>query len=355
MKFSYAMLPDYPLEESLRAIRLADELGFYAVYAADETWHKDLWLLFAAASQQTSQIRMGPSLSGVVLREPSLIAQAAATLDELTGGRAEVVLGSGNFGLLAEYKIDWSKTKPLSRVIEGVHVVRTLLDEGAITFDGEFFRYDGLFTFARPVQDHLPVKMGAMRGPKSFEAAAEHSDGCHHALSYTREAYDYAAEHLKAGAEKAGKDWTTLDFGAWVVVAVGRDSAAAKDAARSMVGIYASSMPAEQLERNGVDPDSLKPIIDAIGARRPRRGDRAHHAGDRGEALLRGHARGGDGEDQGDRAGRGQPPDRRDHRRLAGQGVHRAGAAGRRDGRRAAAAAPRRGHARLRLTSEEMP
>jgi 5,10-methylenetetrahydromethanopterin reductase len=103
-----------------------------------------------------------------------------------------------------------------------------------------------------------------MRGPKSFVAAAEHSDGCHHALSYTREAYDYAAENLRAGAEKAGKDWTTLDFGAWVVVAVGRDSAAAKDAARSMVGIYASSMPAEQLERNGVDPASLKPIIDAI-------------------------------------------------------------------------------------------
>ena len=51
-----------------------------------------------------------------------------------------------------------------------------------------------------------------------------------------------------------------------MVVAVGRDSAAAKDAARSMVGIYASSMPAEQLERNGVDPDSLKPIIEAIGA-----------------------------------------------------------------------------------------
>ena len=149
MKFSYAMLPDYPLEESLRAIKLADELGFYAVYAADETWHKDLWLLFAAASQQTSQIRMGPSLSGVVLREPSLIAQSAATLDELTGGRAEVVLGSGNFGLLAEYKIDWRETKPLSRVVEGVHVVRTLLDEGTITFDGEFFRYDGLFTFAR--------------------------------------------------------------------------------------------------------------------------------------------------------------------------------------------------------------
>ncbi|MBM7805236.1 5,10-methylenetetrahydromethanopterin reductase [Geodermatophilus bullaregiensis] len=264
MKFSYAMLPDYPLEESLRAIELADELGFHAVYAADETWHKDLWLLFAAAAARTSRVRMGPSVSAVTLREPTLIGQAAATLDELTGGRAEVVLSSGNFGLLAQYKLDWTKTRPLSRVVEGVHVLRTFLDDGAITFDGEFFRYDGLFTFARPVQERVPVKMGAMRGPKSFEAAAEHSAGCHHALSYTREAYEYAAEHLRIGAERAGKDWTSLDFGAWVVLSVGRDSAAAKDAARSMVGIYASSMPAEQLERNGVDPDDLTPIVDAI-------------------------------------------------------------------------------------------
>jgi 5,10-methylenetetrahydromethanopterin reductase len=264
MKFSYAMLPDYSLEESLRAIELADELGFYAVYAADETWHKDLWLLFAAAAARTSRVRMGPSVSSVTLREPTLIAQAAATLDELTGGRAEVVLSSGNFGLLAQYKLDWKEMKPLSRTIEGVKVVRTLLDEGAITFDGEFFRYDGLFTFARPVQERVPVKMGAMRGPRSFEAAAEFSDGCHQALSYSRQAYEYAAEHFRIGAERAGKDWTTLDFGAWVVLAVGRDSAAAKEAARSMVGIYASSMPAEQLERHGVDPAQLKPIVDAI-------------------------------------------------------------------------------------------
>src|SRR5687767_15859923 len=121
MKFSYAMLPDDSLEEALRASEVADELGYYAVYAADETWHKDLWLLFAAAAARTSRVRMGPSVSSVTLREPSLIAQAAATLDELTGGRAEVVLGSGNFGLLAEYRIDWKETKPLSRVIEGVH------------------------------------------------------------------------------------------------------------------------------------------------------------------------------------------------------------------------------------------
>ena len=266
MRFSYAMLPDYPLSESLASIKKADELGFYAVYAADETWHKDLWLLFAAAAASTSRIRLGPSISGVCLREPTLIAQAAATLDELTGGRAEVAVSSGNFGLLAQYGIDWAKTKPLSRVKEAVHVIRTLLDDGVITYDGEFFTYNGLFTFARPVQEHLPVKMGAMRGPRSFEAAAEFSDGCHHALSYTREAYEYMMEHCAIGAERAGKNVQDLDMGSWVVFSVADDSAVAKDAARSMVGLYASSMPHEQLKRNGVDPAEMAPIIEAIGA-----------------------------------------------------------------------------------------
>lgn len=40
-------------------IKTADELGYYACYAADETWHKDLWLVFAAAADKTESIRFG--------------------------------------------------------------------------------------------------------------------------------------------------------------------------------------------------------------------------------------------------------------------------------------------------------
>lgn len=264
MRFSYVLLPDYPLDDTIQSIRLADELGFHGCYAADETWHKDLWLLFAAAADKTKNIRFGPSLSPVTLRDPSLIAQAVATLDELTGGRAECVLGSGNFGLLAQYGIDWRTTKPLSRLTEAHHVVRTLLDHGVIDHEGEFYRYRGLFTFARPVQHGLPVKLGAMRGPKSFQVAGELTDGVHHALSYTRGAYEYMIDNVRIGAERAGRDMSSLDLGAWIVFATGRDSRAAKDAARAMVGLYASSMPAEQLKRNGVDPASLTEIIAAV-------------------------------------------------------------------------------------------
>jgi len=85
----------------------------------------------------------------------------------------------GNFSLPAQYGIDWTNIKTLSRVKEAHHVMRTFLDDGAVTYDGEFYKYSGLFTFARPVQEHLPLLIGAMRGPRSFEVAGEVSDGPH--------------------------------------------------------------------------------------------------------------------------------------------------------------------------------
>ena len=107
MRFSYCMLPDYPLTDTLEMIRTADELGYFACYSVDETWHKDLWVLFAAAARETQRIRFGPNVTHVFLREPTLIVQHLATLDELTNGRAEAVVSTGNFGLMAQYGIDW--------------------------------------------------------------------------------------------------------------------------------------------------------------------------------------------------------------------------------------------------------
>jgi 5,10-methylenetetrahydromethanopterin reductase len=266
MRFSYCMLPDYPLGDAVEMVKTADELGFYACYSVDETWHKDPYVLFAAAADKTERIRFGPNVTHVFLREPTLICQQMATLDELTNGRMELLVSTGNFGLLAQYGIDWAGQKPLSRLKEAIHVMRTFLDEGAITFEGDFFQYNGLYTFARPVQDSLPIKMGAMKGPRSFEAAGELTEGVHHALSYSREAYDYMAEHVRKGAERAGRDASELDMGAWVVTVVSEDSAAAKHAARILVAFYISSMPAEQLARHGIDADELAPVVEALGA-----------------------------------------------------------------------------------------
>jgi 5,10-methylenetetrahydromethanopterin reductase len=249
MRFSYCMLPDYPLADSIEMIKVADELGYYACYSVDETWHKDLWVLFAAAADKTSRIRFGPNVTHVFLREPTLICQQLATLDELSGGRAEAVVSTGNFVMMDQYHLDWAKRKPLSRLREAMHVMRTFLDDGKIDFEGDFFHYTGLFTAARPVQERVPLLMGGMKGPRSFEVAGEIADGLHHALSYSRPAYDYVVDHVKIGAERGGRDWQELDIGAWIVSVV-----------------YIPSMPAEQLARHGIDQAELQPIFDAFAA-----------------------------------------------------------------------------------------
>jgi 5,10-methylenetetrahydromethanopterin reductase len=265
MKFSYCMLPDYPLTDSIEMIKTADELGFHACYSVDETWHKDLWVLFAAAADKTRNIRFGPNVTHVFLREPTLICQQLATLDELTGGRMEAVVSTGNFGMMQQYHIDWEKRKPLSRLKEALHVMRIFLRDGKIDFEGDFFRYTGLFTAARPVQERIPLLMGGMKGPRSFVTAGEMADGLHHALSYSREAYDYMVENVRTGAESAGRNFDDLDIGAWVVTVVAEDSAAAKEAARILVAFYISSMPPEQLERHGITTEEVQPVVEALG------------------------------------------------------------------------------------------
>ncbi|MGQ0608588.1 MAG: LLM class flavin-dependent oxidoreductase, partial [Chloroflexota bacterium] len=251
VKFSYCHVPAYPLEESIKIIQTADECGFYAAYSVDETWWKDMWLLFAAAADKTTRIRMGPNVTHVILRDPAHVAQMAATLDQLTNGRAEIVMSFGNISMLPQHGIDTTGMKPLSRVIEGREVMRTLLDTGAVTHEGEFFNHTGLWTLARPVQERLPIKLGAMGGPRSFEVGGELFEGVHQAIGTSAETYQYMVDHARKGAEKAGRNVDELDLGAWLVMAVMEDSAAAKETARIMAAFYLSAMPEQQLNRHG--------------------------------------------------------------------------------------------------------
>jgi len=135
VRFSYAHIPAYPLDESIKLIKVADELGYYAAYACDETWWKDMWLLFAAAARETKQIRLGPNVTHVILRDPAHIVQMLGTLDELSGGRAECVVSSGNQSLLPQHGIDLTGMKPLSRVIEAHEVAHGAeLDRQALLY-----------------------------------------------------------------------------------------------------------------------------------------------------------------------------------------------------------------------------
>ena len=230
MRFSYQLLPEHPLDELLDTLELLDRLGYWACYSADETYHKDMWSLFAAAAARTSRLRLGTEVSGIILKDPTLLAQQAATLDELTDGRAELVFSTGNFALLRQYHVPQERTrKPIQRLREAHEVMSRFLADGRIDFEGEFYAYSGLFTAARPRQSPLPIKLGGMRGPRSFELAGEITEGLHTAAAYSREALDFTADAVGRGAARTGRDWATLDLADNMLGAIAEDAASARE------------------------------------------------------------------------------------------------------------------------------
>ena len=266
MRFSYQLIPEQPLDQALSAIQLMDELGFWGCYSADETYHKDMWSLFAAAAGRTNRIRMGPEVTHVILKDPTIIAQQAATLDELTQGRAELVFSTGNVAMLRQYGVALDGMKPIARLREAHHVLRTFLAQGTIDFQGEFHSYSGLFTAARPVQNPFPIKLGGMRGPRSFELAGEIADGLHTACAYSREALEFTASAFRRGAERSGRDWRDLDLADNPLGAIALEPEPAREAARIMAAFYIGSMPAELLARHGIEVTDVRSIVEAFTA-----------------------------------------------------------------------------------------
>jgi 5,10-methylenetetrahydromethanopterin reductase len=261
---SFQMLPEQPAEELLDSIQIADALGYHACYTADEIYHKDGWMLLAAAARQTERVRLGPCVAPIFMRDPTYVAQLAATLDELSGGRAEVVFGIGNIAMLEQYGVKWRGTRPIARLREAHRIMRRVLDEGSIDFAGDFYAYSGVSTEARPVQEHLPLKIGAMGGPKSMELAGEIADGLHTACAYSPDALGYAVGCFQAGVRRAGRSRAALDLGDSLLGAIAADGDAARRAGRTLAAFYIPSMPPALLERHGIDPDEVSPINEAF-------------------------------------------------------------------------------------------
>src|ERR1041385_2926476 len=86
-----------PREELLSYVRRADELGYDTVFVP-EAWGRDAFTTLGWIAANTQRIRLVPGIVNVFSRTPALIAQSIATLDEISGGRA--VLGLGTSGPL---------------------------------------------------------------------------------------------------------------------------------------------------------------------------------------------------------------------------------------------------------------
>jgi 5,10-methylenetetrahydromethanopterin reductase len=263
MRWSIALPGSHPIDKQLAVIELADRLGFHAYYFNDEIYHYDIWSVMTQAALRTENIRL-VAVTNVVVKDPVYLAQQLLTLDMVSNGRAEALYSIGSVAMLKQFGVNLAQLKPIGRLREAQQVLRMLLDTSRITFKGKYHDYEGISTAAQKVQEAIPLTMGGIKGPLTFELAGEVAHGLMTGLLYSREALRYAADHFKIGAERGGRDWRSLDLGAGVIGTIAPDSAAARNAARKIGAYYLPALGDEAAARHGIDPRRLEPIKEAF-------------------------------------------------------------------------------------------
>jgi 5,10-methylenetetrahydromethanopterin reductase len=211
MRVSFQMLPEQPAAELVDAIAAADRLGYCACYSADEIYHKDAWLLFAAAAQRTERIRLGPCVAPIYMREPTYIAQLAATLGELAG---EIADGLHTACAYSPEALDYAAehfhvgARSAGRDPDGLDLGDSLL--GAVARDGEAARRAGRILAAFYIPSMPPARLGRHGiEPESVAAVSEAfaAGDVQRALSSTPEAV--ADKIMVAGTPEDWVRWLT--------------------------------------------------------------------------------------------------------------------------------------------------
>jgi alkanesulfonate monooxygenase SsuD/methylene tetrahydromethanopterin reductase-like flavin-dependent oxidoreductase (luciferase family) len=225
--------------EIVQCVKLAEELGYESAWVA-EGHGGDQFAILAACAAATSTIRLGTAISSVFVRSAPTIAMAAASLDDLSGGRFILGLGSSHkvqveseHGLLYE--------KPLTRLSETIEIVRALLCEGRVSYRGETQRIEEFVLWFMPSGREVPIYVSAVF-PKMTALAGETADG----VILTRSTLASAAatrRHLEEGAARAGRDPRQIALTSLFPAAVADTRGEALAALRPGLAFYAGFFP----------------------------------------------------------------------------------------------------------------
>jgi probable F420-dependent oxidoreductase len=235
------------LPSALDRVRHADRLGFDSVYATQVAAREALILLTAYASA-SERVRLGTGVVPIFSRTPAAMAQAAATIDEFSGGR--MVLGLGvSHQVTVENWFDSKIEQPVTQMREYASIVRAILRKETPP-EGQFFRTKFAFMGYEP-RPSLPIYVAAL-SPNMLRLAGEIGDGVMLWLCNPDYIRDVVVPEVTRGRELAGQGLEGFDIVAAVPVALTEDPDAARATMRQDLIPYAS-LPfyRAMLERSG--------------------------------------------------------------------------------------------------------
>ncbi|RMF95286.1 MAG: LLM class flavin-dependent oxidoreductase [Gammaproteobacteria bacterium] len=243
MRFHLGILPNRAIPECGRLAGLAEEFGYAGFWVADShSVFRDAYIVLGNAAIATQRILLAPGVTPTPTRHPAAIASAAASLQELSGGRLLLGLGVGdsavrNLGLRPER---------LAAFERKLMTIRGLLRGESVHYEGQALR----MPWAR---FDVPIIM-ACSGPKSLQLGGRLADGVLFQVGSDPAFVRYALDNIRAGAEAVGRRLEELRLIMRVACCVSEDRGEAREAVKGYAAVAAGTT-FSTVSREYFDPD----------------------------------------------------------------------------------------------------
>jgi probable F420-dependent oxidoreductase len=209
--------------EILDMARRAEDRGYDSLWVGEHLLYRfadgstrgpwEAWTTMAGLAAATASLRFGPLVACTNFHNPAMLAKQAATLDEMSGGRFVLGLGAGwneiefrAFGFPFDHRID--------RFEEAFTIIRTLLQAGAIDFDGRYYQArDCELTPRGPTPGGPPLLIGS-NGDRMLRIALPHVQAWNSWFNATANSPDGVAalqDKVDAAARDAGRDPAAIE------------------------------------------------------------------------------------------------------------------------------------------------
>lgn len=229
LRFQVLTLPGRSWADYRAQVLQVEALGFdlaavpdhFCDWANPPAYWLECWSLMAALAVETSTIRLATNVAQIPLRHPGVLAHQAVTVDQISGGRVELGLGTGltvDPGTEMIGLPNWSAAERVQRFGEYLELVGLLLGQDVTTYQGRYYSADGAVMNPSGVQRPRVPLVAAALGPRMMRNTARLADGWN-TMSFSPD-FDVQLEELTARARQmddlcaeVGRDPATLRRG----------------------------------------------------------------------------------------------------------------------------------------------
>jgi F420-dependent oxidoreductase-like protein len=222
----------------IECVKTADACG-YDSFWMPEAWERDALTILTELVLHTRQIHLATGIVNVFSRTPALLAMSAATLDEISGGRFRLGLGTSGARVVEDFH-GVQFNKPLTRLKETIQIIRLLLAGQRADFNGECFQLNRFKLGFKPLRADIPIYVAALT-PKSLKQIGELADGWL-PTHWPRTQLQQGITHIRAGCEAANRDTSRVEIAPFINTVVSDDLLSARKTARLPLAYYIGGM-----------------------------------------------------------------------------------------------------------------